>query len=106
MQIAIDDLVGQKLPAGFPKWRSGRLNINKTSFVEPIKESDWKFRIGSHQILRKFLRDRQSRILTRLEIETYLKIVRFVKVAQATMTEIDVTISNFGGWPNAFAETS
>ena len=86
----------------FPRFQSGRVYINEDQWFETIRDEQWEFRAGVHQVCRKWLRDRRGRCLSVSDIETYLHIVTSVKETMRLMNEIDQCIEDSGGWPEAF----
>jgi hypothetical protein len=62
----------------------------------------WEFRIGGHQVCRKWLRERRGRTLSREELEEFLGIISVLQDTAEAVKEIDRAISQHGGWPAAF----
>jgi hypothetical protein len=90
---------------GFPKFASGGVAINGESQFAPVTEDAWEWRVGGHQVCRKWLKDRKRRTLTMEEMATYGRIVTAAIQTRRLATEIDGLIQQHGGWPEASFRT-
>jgi hypothetical protein len=75
----------------------------QTTGFAGIPESVWSFQIGGFQVCEKWLKDRKGRTLTDGDVAHYSKIVASLSETIRLMSEIDVVIRQYGGWPGAFA---
>ncbi len=67
-----------------------------------VTEDIWRFQIGGYQISHKWLKDRKKHILTKDEINHYIKIINTISETIRIMREIDELIESYGGWSEAF----
>jgi len=76
-----------------------------------VSEEVWNFHIGGYQVCEKWLKDRQpkggkfprpGRVLTKVDVEHYQKIIGAISETIRIMGEIDEVIEAHGGWPGAF----
>jgi predicted helicase len=63
------------LTSGYPLWRDGHVWLNASTSICEISESAWNMRIGTHQVARKWLKDRRERPLSFQEVEHYRQLV-------------------------------
>jgi predicted helicase len=82
--------------------KTQRVSINKTQYFDGVPPEVWNFHIGGYQVCEKWLKDRRGRKLTIDDIDHYQKIVVALKETIRLMSEIDETIEEHGGWPEAF----
>ena len=82
--------------------KTQRVSINKTQYFDGVPPEVWNFHIGGYQVCEKWLKDRKGRKLTIDDIDHYQKIVVALKETIRLMSEIDETIEEHGGWPEAF----
>ncbi|MEW4562867.1 type ISP restriction/modification enzyme [Bremerella sp. JC770] len=90
------------IASGHPKHRDDLVWIDRNT---PLAEADadtWQFHIGSHQVLRKWLKDRRGAILTQEEIAHYLHIIHAVQQTKNLVQRIDDCIKKLGGFHRAF----
>lgn len=93
-----------KVVGHFPKWQEGKVWVAKGCSILNVDQSDWEFRIGSHQVLRKFLRDRRGRELSGNELERFRNIAKAISVLRGVMESVDQQIDCFGGLERAFLQ--
>jgi predicted helicase len=67
-----------------------------------VSAEAWSFRIGSYQVLQKWLKDRKGHALSEDEREHYAGIVASICQTIRLMGKIDSLIEGRGGWPTAF----
>jgi hypothetical protein len=60
---------------GYPAWREGTVWLSATTPVCQVSESVWNLRIGTHQVARKWLKDRRGRSVTPEELALYREVV-------------------------------
>lgn len=75
-----------------------RKYINEDQYFAPIPPELWEYKIGSYQVLRKWLKDRKERRLSTGEIRTYCRIVTAIQKTIEIQEEIDAL------YPEAEAE--
>lgn len=46
--------------AGYPRWSDDRLHLTAESWLAPVPEAVWQYRVGTHQVCRKWIRDRRQ----------------------------------------------
>ncbi|OZH55882.1 N-6 DNA methylase, partial [Hydrocoleum sp. CS-953] len=71
--------------------------INKNCYFTGVSQKVWEFKIGSYQVLDKWLKDRKkaNRELSNEEINHYQKIIVALRETRKIMTEIDKIIPSF-----------
>lgn len=78
-----------KVESGYPKFKDNRIYINEKQYFGNVTEEIWNFYIGGYQPARKWLKDRQGRILSSEDLNHYQKmIVAFVET-ERIMKEIN-----------------
>lgn len=85
-------------------WSRGTVWIDKaqqTGF-RGVREEVWTFNIGGYPVCEKWLKDRKGRVISKDETHHYQKIITALSETIQLMTEIDVVIGKYGGWPAAF----
>lgn len=81
----------------------GRVWINDKQYFEGVPLDAWEFPIGGYLPAQRWLKDRAGRTLGFDDLETYPRIVNALHQTGRLMKEIDVVITEHGGWPEAFA---
>jgi predicted helicase len=85
-----DNRVARSQSQGFRyESKEERVYVNKTQYFEPVPLELWEYQIGGYQVLAKWLKDRQDRLLTLEEIKTYCRIVTAIQRTIALQEEID-----------------
>ena len=74
--------------------KTGRVFINSEQYFEGIPKEVWEYRIGSYQILKKWLKDRKERALSTDNIEHYLKVISTIKRTIDLQQQIDQLYPN------------
>ena len=74
-------------------YEDGKLWINNEQFFADIPENVWQFRIGSYNILEKWLKSRKGRNLNGNEIEIFIQIIELVKRTFDCIKDIDALTS-------------
>jgi len=87
-----------RIEKGYPKYyeQLRRVNINAKQYFEGIQSEVWEFKIGGYQVLDKWLKDRQGRLLTYEDLTHYQKVVVALAETIRLMEKIDQTIPK---WP-------
>jgi very-short-patch-repair endonuclease len=91
-----------RVEKGYPRYvppkddRPGRININKTQYIEDVSPELWEFYIGGYQVLQKWLKDRQGRQLSYDELTHYQQMVVALHQTMDLMETIDNVIPE---WP-------
>jgi predicted helicase len=80
-----------------------RVWINKTQYFGGVPKAIWDFYIGGYQVCQKWLKDRKGRALTYEDTQHYQKVVVALHETIRLMSDIDKTIEQHGGWPDAFS---
>ncbi|MDZ7704790.1 MAG: type ISP restriction/modification enzyme [Trueperaceae bacterium] len=80
---------------------TGRVYINETQYFGGVPSAVWAFYVGGYQVLHKWLKDRKGRELSYNDLRHYQRIVAALSETIDTMSEIDETIDEAGGWPLA-----
>ncbi|PQO34023.1 hypothetical protein C5Y97_17595 [Blastopirellula marina] len=83
--------------SGYPKWQDNRVWIDRETPLVKVDQAAWLFHIGSHQVLRKWLKDRRHTCLTTEEVANYLAIVDLIGQTQSIVAQIDLAIKKLGG---------
>jgi len=63
--------------------------VNKTQYFSPVSQVVWEFRIGSHQVLDRYLKSRKGRLLSLDEINHFAAIADCLAFTIAEMPKID-----------------
>lgn len=83
-----DDVVA----SGFPKWESGKVQINKDQYFDGVPKLAWEFHIGGYQPAQKWLKDRRGRALSYDDITHYQRIVKILSETDRIMKEIELPL--------------
>lgn len=86
----------------YPVFKEGKLWFNQDVYLAGVSSEVYEFQVGSHQVCRKWLRDRRGRSLSRSDLLEYRRIVHAISRMIVTMRTIDTRIEEAGGWPAAF----
>ncbi|WP_202225453.1 type ISP restriction/modification enzyme [Okeania sp. KiyG1] len=80
--------------------------INKNCYFTGVSQKIWEFKIGSYQVLDKWLKDRKksNQELSDEEINQYQKIIVALRETGRLMTQIDEILSDFP--PQIFTESN
>jgi predicted helicase len=78
-----------KIESGYPKFKNNKVHINEKQYFGNIPEGIWNFYIGGYQPARKWLKDRQERILSSEDLNHYQKIIISLTETERIMKEID-----------------
>lgn len=102
---ADDEMGDGTIAAGYPKYDQGQILINRQQALVRVPESVWTFRVGGHQVCRKWLKDRRGRILRSDQRRIYRGMIAAIERTQELTRCIDRSITTLGGWSEAFRET-
>ena len=69
--------------------------------VVPASERVWNFQVGTHQVCRKWLRDRKA--FDASTLRSYQQIVALIAETLALSDSLDATVAAAGGWEAVFA---
>ncbi len=83
-----DDVVA----AGYPKFESGKVYINKDQYFADVPKVSWDFYIGGYQPAQKWLKDRRGRLLSFEDITHYQRIVKILSETDRIMREIKLSL--------------
>lgn len=72
-----------------PHHDGDKLFINKTQYFENVPKAVWEYKIGSYQVLSKYLKSRRGRVLSSQEIEHVGQIVAIIEKTFEIVKEID-----------------
>ncbi len=86
---------------GFPKYRDGRIWVGLKGPAYEVPEKIWEFRVGAHQVCRKWLRDRQQ--LSTSDLEAYTRLLAAVNRTLELTERLEEHISQAGGWLAEFS---
>ena len=86
---------------GHPKFRDGFVWIDRNTPLAKVDSSAWGFHFGSHQVLRKWLKDRRGSKLSSSAVHHYYQLIEIVKRTQSLMIEISDCIKKLGGFHRA-----
>ncbi len=89
------------IASGYPRFDEDRVWINSQAAFAPVSSAVWQFHVGTHQVCRKWLKDRVGRELATCDIQHYGQLIEAVRQTIAIMREIDVAIEDAGGWGRA-----
>lgn len=91
---------------GYPKYRNDWVWLNRDTPLAQVDNESWLFHVGSHQVLRKWLKDRRGMVLTQEEIAHYRHIIAAIQQTKSLMRDIDETIKKLGGLHRALGIAS
>ncbi len=95
------------LEKGYPKYRQEKVFINGERWIAPVRPEVWEFRVGGHQVARKWLKDRRGRELQTTDREIYQALLAAVAETITWMRRIDQHVLEAGGMGDVFpAHTS
>ena len=87
---------------GGPVFQDGKICFNRVVHLAGVSSDVYEFQVGSHQVCRKWLRDRRGRTLSLSDLTEYRRILHAISRMIGTMRTIDTRIQEAGGWPAAF----
>ncbi len=100
--VSPDDVSSSAVIApGHPKFRDGFVWIDRNTPLAKVDSSAWGFHFGSHQVLRKWLKDRRGSKLSSSAVHHYYQLIEIVKRTQSLMIEISDCIKKLGGFHRA-----
>jgi hypothetical protein len=86
----------------FPQFAGGRIWIRDDFSIAAAEDEVWQFRVGAHQLARKWLADRRGRPLSEADLAWYAIVLDAIRQTRALMSAIDAVIDEHGGFPAAF----
>ena len=93
---------------GFPKGGSNgvekvsyddgnkRIFVNKEQYFDGVSREVWEYRIGSYQVMEKYLKDRKKRKLSLDEISHYMKVAKAIRLTIELQDKIDEVYAKAG----------
>lgn len=91
------------LPArGWPRWQNEQIEVTPGWAIPHVPRTHWEFRVGSHQVCRKWVRDRTGQCWEAATRSRYARIVNSVADSVSLAADVDLAIDMAGGWSNAF----
>ncbi|GAA4420198.1 type ISP restriction/modification enzyme [Bremerella cremea] len=88
--------------AGYPKYHDGQVWIDRRTPLAEVHAADWAYHVGSHQVLKKWLKDRRHQMLSAEDICHYLRMIQAIRETRETIARIDQEIEKLGGLHRAF----
>jgi hypothetical protein len=88
---------------GGPRLVNQRIQVNNNLSIGPVPTDVWEFRVGTHQVCHKWLKDRRGRDLESTDLAHFCQILTSIHDTLACMRQIDREIAAYGGWAAAFA---
>ena len=82
----------------FPRWCDGALQLTEEIELPGVSQQDWEFHVGSHQVCRKWWRDRRGRRLGRAEIAFFNGVLLSIQQTQAIRAAIPGDVNHAGLW--------
>ncbi|HUG69069.1 MAG TPA: type ISP restriction/modification enzyme [Pirellulaceae bacterium] len=89
------------LRAGYPKFAAGQIWLAPEGPVVPASERVWNYHVGTHQVCRKWLRDRKAYDASTLQ--RYQQIVALIAETLEMSDRLDATVADEGGWEAVFS---
>lgn len=92
---------------GYPKYTAsqsgddnafGYVYINRRQYFVGVAPAVWRFRVGGHQPMDKWLKDRRNRTLSFDDQQHYRRIAAALASTMELMMAVDVAIADNGGW--------
>ncbi len=71
------------------EWANNCLYFNQKQFFGKVSEDIFNFKIGSYQVLAKYLKERKQQILSTAELERIIQIINIINFTLKQMEEID-----------------
>ncbi len=97
-QLSADNVVVKD-----PKFDDGRIWINRNQCLEDVSQSVWDCRVGAHQVVRKWLKNRKAERLNDHQMVELLQIVQAIEQLVGCTRRIDRAIQQAGSWKSLFA---
>lgn len=91
----------ERLAAGYPKFAGDQIWLGPRGPVVAASQRVWDFHAGTHQVCRKWLRDRGS--FDSNSLGRYEQIVAAIAETLSLMDELDATVAGAGGWEAGFS---
>jgi len=91
-----------RLGRGYPKWHDGRLWLNADCGFE-LADGVWQYRVGSYQVLKKWLKERRHEELCLQQLQLLKKIAVAIERVLSVELEIERFVQEAGGWEECFA---
>jgi hypothetical protein len=100
-----------RVEKGYPNFENGKVMINNSRWFEDVPVTAWEFKVGSYQVLQKWLKDRAAkcgknpslgRVLTDEDIIHYRRVIVALTETIRLMEKVDKVIDQQCGWPDAF----
>lgn len=88
-----------QLAKGMPRYIDGCVFINANCHLPDVPLAAWEYVVGSHQVLRKYLKDRRGRQISLDELERHSHMVGAIETSLGIQREIDQTLMSM--LPNA-----
>lgn len=86
----------------FPQFADGRVWIRDDYPIADVEPEVWQFRVGAHQVARKWLADRRGRPLTEADLAWYAGILDTIRMTRGLTSAVEKEIEAYGGFPHAF----
>jgi len=90
-----------RLDTGFPKFAMGKIWLGREGPVVAASERVWQYHVGTHQVCRKWLRDRRD--LGPKTLGRYKHMVAAIAETLELMERLEATVADAGGWEAVFA---
>ncbi|MEO8498580.1 MAG: type ISP restriction/modification enzyme, partial [Planctomycetota bacterium] len=90
-----------RLGTGYPKFANGRIWLNNQGPSVLANERIWNFHVGTHQVCRKWLRDRGA--FGAKTLSRYGRIVAAIEETLELTDRLDAVVAEVGGWDAAFS---
>lgn len=75
-----------------PRFKDGKVWINKTQYFDKAPEVSWGFYIGGYQPAQKWLKDRKGRALTFDDVKHYQRILKILSETDRIMKKITMDL--------------
>lgn len=86
----------------YPRFSAGGIELSAACRVAPVAVDVWESRVGSHQVCRKWLRDRRRDPFTERTAARYVEVVSRVARTRQILQQWDDWIGKTGGWDGCF----
>lgn len=90
------------IAAGFPKYEDETIWLAPGVSYGPVKPEVWNFRVGAHQVARKWLRDRLGRTLSKRDGQTYISILVAIESTLEIQQKLEAAVVENGGPARVF----
>ncbi|MBC8354274.1 MAG: hypothetical protein H8E66_19955 [Planctomycetes bacterium] len=90
-----------QIGAGYPKFERNKICFGREGPSLPASERVWNFHVGTHQVCRKWLRDR--RVIEPRDLRIYKRILASISKTVELTDRLEIAVADAGGCQAVFA---